>query len=149
MTDDLLGPLTVLLSLEVSSRAMCCTRAAGSAAGSDGSVDVKMLAEQNLQLKEALKRLHTHSIGEKTEVCRANPVHDQSCVQVYKKVCKSATGGRFKEPAQVFVCGDNDEAFPSWQVLVKPLVFHHIRTRGLRDVLSASVSRTAHFGVFS
>lgn len=42
-------------------------RAAGGA-GSDGGVDVKMLAEQNVQLKEALKRLHTHSVAEKTEV---------------------------------------------------------------------------------
>lgn len=41
-----------------------------SAAGGarDGSVDVKMLADQNVQLKEALKRLHTHSIAEKTDV---------------------------------------------------------------------------------
>lgn len=42
--------------------------AAGGAAGSDGSVDVKMLAEDNMQLREALKRLHSHSLGEKTEV---------------------------------------------------------------------------------
>lgn len=41
--------------------------AAGGSSG-DGSVDVKMLAEQNVQLKEALKRLHTHSIAEKTDV---------------------------------------------------------------------------------
>lgn len=42
-------------------------RSAAGGAG-DGSVDVKMLAEQNVQLKEALKRLHTHSIAEKTDV---------------------------------------------------------------------------------
>lgn len=41
--------------------------AAGGSSG-DGSVDVKMLAEQNVQLKEALKRLHSHSIAEKTDV---------------------------------------------------------------------------------
>ncbi|CAM9242814.1 unnamed protein product, partial [Hapterophycus canaliculatus] len=44
-----------------------------SAAGGvgDGSVDVKMLAEQNVQLKEALQRLHTHSIGEKADLTKA------------------------------------------------------------------------------
>lgn len=41
--------------------------AAGGSSG-DGGVDVKMLAEQNVQLKEALKRLHSHSIAEKTDV---------------------------------------------------------------------------------
>lgn len=41
--------------------------AAGASSG-DGGVDVKMLAEQNVQLKEALKRLHSHSIAEKTDV---------------------------------------------------------------------------------
>lgn len=44
------------------------TRSAAGGSGSTGGVDVKMLAEQNLQLKEALKRLHNHSISEKTEV---------------------------------------------------------------------------------
>ncbi|CAM9139039.1 unnamed protein product [Sphacelaria rigidula] len=52
---------------EAAARAL---RAAGDAAGGEG-VDVKMLAEQNLQLKEALKRLHTHSITEKSELTKA------------------------------------------------------------------------------
>lgn len=42
-------------------------RSAAGGAG-DGSVDMKMLAEQNVQLKEALKRLHSHSVAEKTDV---------------------------------------------------------------------------------
>ncbi|CBN74280.1 conserved unknown protein [Ectocarpus siliculosus] len=47
-------------------------RALSAAGGArDGSVDVKMLAEQNVQLKEALKRLHTHSIAEKTDLTKA------------------------------------------------------------------------------
>ena len=37
-------------------------------AGGDGGVNVKLLAEQNMQLKEGLKRLHTRSIAEKTDV---------------------------------------------------------------------------------
>ena len=45
-----------------------CMRSAAGGSSGDGSVDVKMLAEQNVQLKEALKRLHTHSIAEKTDV---------------------------------------------------------------------------------
>lgn len=45
-----------------------CTRRAAGGAGGDGGVNVKLLAEQNVQLKEALKRLHTHSIAEKTDV---------------------------------------------------------------------------------
>lgn len=44
------------------------TRSAAGGGGGDGSVDVKMLAEQNVKLKEALKRLHTHSVAEKTDV---------------------------------------------------------------------------------
>lgn len=47
-------------------------RSAAGGAGDDGSVDIKMLAEQNVQLKEALKRLHSHSIAEKTDVSVAN-----------------------------------------------------------------------------
>lgn len=43
-------------------------RSAAGGAGGDGGVNVKMLAEQNVQLKEALKRLHNHSIAEKTDV---------------------------------------------------------------------------------
>lgn len=43
-------------------------RSAAGGGGGDGGVDVKMLAEQNVKLKEALKRLHTHSIAEKTDV---------------------------------------------------------------------------------
>lgn len=60
---------------------MCSSRAAGDAAGGEG-VDVKMLAEQNLQLKEALKRLHTHSITEKSEVLECNSA---SGVLVYSR----------------------------------------------------------------
>lgn len=44
------------------------SRSAAGGSSGDGSVDVKMLAEQNVQLKEALKRLHSHSIAEKTDV---------------------------------------------------------------------------------
>ena len=51
--------------LQLLPRFMCS--AAGSSSD-NGSVDVKMLAEQNVQLKEALKRLHSHSIAEKTDV---------------------------------------------------------------------------------
>lgn len=36
--------------------------------GGEGGVNVKLLAEQNMQLKEGLKRLHTRSIAEKTDV---------------------------------------------------------------------------------
>lgn len=51
----------------------CVARSAAGGSGSIGGVDVKMLAEQNLQLKEALKRLHNHSIAEKTEVSQYSP----------------------------------------------------------------------------
>ncbi|CAM9412038.1 unnamed protein product [Ascophyllum nodosum] len=43
--------------------------AAGGVSG-DGAVDVRRVAEQNVQLKEALKRLHSHSIAEKTELTK-------------------------------------------------------------------------------
>lgn len=43
-------------------------RSAATGAGGDGGVNVKLLAEQNMQLKEGLKRLHTRSIAEKTDV---------------------------------------------------------------------------------
>ncbi|CAN0002365.1 unnamed protein product [Scytosiphon promiscuus] len=51
---------------EAAARALSAAGGAG-----DGSVDVKMLAEQNLQLKEALKRLHTHGIAEKSDLTKA------------------------------------------------------------------------------
>lgn len=64
--------------------------AAGGSSG-DGGVDVKMLAEQNVQLKEALKRLHSHSIAEKTTVSahvwtRVLPILTK-CSAEYFKTC--------------------------------------------------------------
>lgn len=55
-------------------RIIVSTRSAAGGGGGDGSVDVKMLAEQNVKLKDALKRLHSHSIAEKTEA--STPRHD-------------------------------------------------------------------------
>lgn len=44
------------------------SRSAAGGTGGEGGVNVKLLAEQNMQLKEGLKRLHTRSIAEKTDV---------------------------------------------------------------------------------
>lgn len=44
------------------------SRSAARGTGGEGGVNVKLLAEQNMQLKEGLKRLHTRSIAEKTDV---------------------------------------------------------------------------------
>eukprot|EP00752_Nemacystus_decipiens_P011881 g10535.t1 len=58
------------LSAKENEAAARALSAAGGSSG-DGGVDVKMLAEQNVQLKEALKRLHSHSVAEKTQLTKA------------------------------------------------------------------------------
>eukprot|EP00903_Cladosiphon_okamuranus_P014632 g13568.t1 len=70
------------LSAKENEAAARALSAAGGSSG-DGGVDVKMLAEQNVQLKEALKRLHSHSIAEKTDLTKA--------VRLLEKEVKSST----------------------------------------------------------
>lgn len=60
--------MCVMRSISVHLVSVNSTRSAAGGSSGDGSVDVKKLAEQNVQLKEALKRLHSHSIAEKTDV---------------------------------------------------------------------------------
>lgn len=50
------------------------SRSAAGGAGGERGVNVKLLAEQNMQLKEGLKRLHTRSIAEKTDVRTLSPI---------------------------------------------------------------------------